>query len=375
MARRPAWVYWLAEQYEALWWAAGALAFFGLGVTLLAHLRPLYVSVTKPVAYRIQGTFSYTASVPDRVFPTGELPTGAPLYLDLTPLVDLRFVATFQAPFPHAVQGRGWLWAEVEDAYGWRRRVMHEEDTFSGDVWDLQGVLPLRTVENLIRDRERFLPVGRDYGIRVGLTLIWSGDLQGHPWRREVSAQWRFRRMEEGFYVLTLKASGDTDPLRPSWDGVVETTERRLNHITLGPWFLSVLLLRRLGWGFLGVGVLALIGLQGWLSWVYQREPEAYYLAYLGRQCLRLEPGPWMWSRDVYVPLRSLSDMSRLAQQFQEPILYVPQGEEHHFFLWLPDVVYTVTLPRPSAREETSSEAVGPEEAGLSPSANPDREE
>ena len=339
--QRPTWVYRLAAQYETLWWVAGAFVFSGLMVTLVAHLKPPYVSVTKPIAYNIRGTLSYTAPISDRVYPLGELPTGAPLYLPLTPQVTLRFVVTFEAPFPHTVQGRGWFWADVEDAYGWRRRVMHEEGTFSGDVWDMQGVLNLRTVEDLIQDRERFLPTGRDYRVRVGLNLFLTGDIQGHPWQRQVNAEWRFRRIAEGFYA---PARPEEERFSLSWDGVVETTERRVNQITLGPWFLPVPLLRRLGWGLLGIGVLGFIGLQGWLSWVYTRAPEAYYMAYLGRQCLRLEPGPWMWSREVYIPLSSLSDLSRLAQQFQEPILYVPQRETHHFFLWLPDVVYFVTL-------------------------------
>ncbi len=373
MRRQSAWVYRIAEQYETLWWATVALVLAGAVVTLVAHVKPLYVSVTKPVAYRIQGTFSYTAPVSDRVFPLGELPTGAPLYLSLTPQVTLRFVAMFEAPFPHNVQGRGWFWAEVEDAYGWRRRVMYEERIFSGDVWDMQGVLDLRTVEALIRDRERFLPVGRDYGVQVGVALTLAGDLQGDPWRQDVSTQWRFRRMDEGLYVLVQRE--DRDLLRPVWDGVVESTEMRLNQITFGPWFLSVLLLRRLGWGLLGAGVLIFIGLQGWLSWVYHREPEAYYMAYLGRQCLRLEPGPWMWSRDVYVPLSSLSDLSRLAQQFQEPILYVPQGKEHHFFLWLPDVVYTVTLQVDAEQEEISLEMSGVGEDETPHRGKPDRKE
>lgn len=331
--------HWVSLYYELFWWLGAGLLIVGLAFLLWGFSKPLTVSVSTPVSYRIQGLLLYSAPVPKEVFPTGWLPTGAPFFADLTSQVTFRFLARFStspSSFPLILQeGRGRMWIEVEDSLGWRRQLLQEEKAWSGDYWVLQVVLPLRELEQILQQRDEIYPPVQSYRVVLSMQSDIKGEMDDMPWQETLEAQWVFSRLSNGIYVLERQ-----DNLKLDWEGTASYEEVLPNQVTLGPWFLKVKDVRRLGLIFSLVGIALLGGLHQWLAWAHHHDPKAYFQASLGRLAIRVEPGPHLWAHGRYIRLNSLNDLVKVAQQFREPILYAVEGQHHSFLVWLPDVVY-----------------------------------
>ncbi len=336
----------VAQAYEILWWLAFALALAGGGMLVWGYTRPLTQRFERTVPYRLVGELYYEASGPPELFPEGRVLPPNPLYVRLSREAMLGFRGEVQSEAPYQVSGQVRLQVGVQDNFGWRY-VLWDETASWQDAWDLRLTLDLKRVEDRIRLHQLRFPEFAQYALWVVAELQAQGQVAGQPIQAVHEQQWSFQRTLEGLYALQRAQEAS---LRPAWEDQVTLVELAPNVVTLGTWSIPVARWRQIGWQVFAAGAVLWGLLQGWLTAMRTHFPRAYYLAALGREAIPVQPGPWLWSHQRYVPLSHLDALVDLAQRYQEPVLYAQEEDQHLFFVWLPDIVYFVREVEPPDR-------------------------
>ncbi|HEX5449540.1 MAG TPA: signal peptidase I [Gaiellaceae bacterium] len=131
--------------------AGGALA---LGLVLLAIGFGSPLRSTAPVnAYSQNGSFSYSAKVlhSDPAYPTGNVSTGQPLFLNDFKDATLSFAYQFQSHLKHSVKGTIAMSALLTSDSTWHRTVtIAPARHFTGDLAVTSGVVDLNELRSLL---------------------------------------------------------------------------------------------------------------------------------------------------------------------------------------------------------------------------------
>jgi signal peptidase I len=184
------------------------------GVAATFVIRPHTVEPTPAPTHT--GSLSYATSVPvDEVYPTGEVDTGDPVFLQLVDRLDIVFRYRTEAPAGTTASAR--VRAELTDGSGWSRTFDVAALTpVLGDSLELTGSLDLAGMRSLVErvTAATGMPAGP-----LGIVVIADVDVDvdGHlsSFRTELPLQ---------LNQLVLRTSADVELVDADGDGIDEVS-------------------------------------------------------------------------------------------------------------------------------------------------------
>ena len=336
-----------------------ALGAFVLGIA--AFRQPIHNQINTPLAYEQQAFFHYTANIPFGIYDSDQVQAGEPIFrlLNNSFFVGLEYV--FISEHPAAINGTYRLLARVSDGSGWKRTLeLTPETAFSGNGFTVAEILTLDKIQGFIDTLER------ETGITRGrYTLSVLSEIKTEGVLNELALQNTFSP-EINFHITNLEVvlqnstNSDQDILNP-----VQTSA--LTHITYEQNRLNILGLRTpvllARWIAVGIGLPAALLLILLLSRLYistQRSELERVRVWYGSMLVEIQDIK-MLKAPRYVEIASIDDLANLAEQDQRPILHLPGGDSHHFFVQTSGQLYHYKLEEEERGAVTITEAEIPD--------------
>ena len=327
------------------------LAIVALGLAALAlyaYSQPAGRTVTVTDAYQQTGTFSYTAAAKrGAAYPDGVVRTGDAVFPRLSRAVRVSFDYRLTSAERADVGGTATLEAVVTDNQGWKRVVpLGAPTTFTGDGTSLTGTLRLDRLRAMTRAFERETGTkATQYSISIAPRINVSGDVGG-------------THVSTGFSpTLPMQLDATRLALGTTQTGEPAAVESRRSGtllrdgpaaLTLGGFSLPVFRARAIG--LLGaealLGAIILIGLPILLE-ARRSEAGAIRVRMGGRlvdvaELPRSSPGGC-------VDLERMSDLSKLAERADIPIMVAESDSRARYGVVVGDVLYRYSTRPPSA--------------------------
>jgi signal peptidase I len=317
-----------------------AVAFALLGMAAL--LRPDMRTVPAEIAYRSEGSFSYSADAPvGPVYSEAKVLTGQPLFLKVVDNVRFRFDYTFATEAEHDVTGTIGLQAILSDDFGWTRSFeLASPKPFKKSAAHIAGDFDLREVGQLIDDLATSTGLPRaSYDLKLVPTVTLTGTVDGRPLNELFAPPLAFdldpyslRLPPAAAPDPTVIAAGSPDRLRPVQEGVVETTRSEPNTMKLLRFDLPVVDLRNIA----ALGLLICIGLL-MASMAAQIRAEDFdnEVDLIGARFKELLVPVRSFKRDeahATVEVTEVDALVRLAEQHERMILHRNDGDGMHSY-------------------------------------------
>jgi signal peptidase I len=206
--------------------AAGTAAVLFAALGAVAFTKPPVSTTTSKVPYTESGKFFYEATAETGpVYPSGQVTTGQPIYMQLVDEVEFGFSYLFQSSAPHKVGGTASLVARLSDGNGWTRDFeLAPEAAWHGGHWTGTGTVKLRPIRELVKQVESSTGVARDfYTLSIIPRVETDGTMNGHHLSTKFAPALGLQvgSLEMQVAPSTDPSSADGDALRPSQGGVV----------------------------------------------------------------------------------------------------------------------------------------------------------
>ncbi|HFC10437.1 MAG TPA: signal peptidase I [Chloroflexi bacterium] len=312
-----------------------------LGV--VAFTRPKVVQAQEPISYTETVAFSYTARAPEGLYDLPQVQPGEPIFTQLTGTITVGCTYRFTAAAPFQLEGTYRLLARVSDATGWKRTLPLTEPTaFQNGTFTAQATLHLEDMRRFIDEFEQITGRRGTYTLAVMAHIETHGTVGGEAFQETFEPMLRFRWNGN---ALVLETSGGVplgekapDPLHIVRQNAIVHTVPRVNTLLILGAHVPVPLARTVS---VVVGGLALVLLGGALYYEHQvveGDPVAQIRLIGGVTTVPLDALPHHTLPVVEVG--SLSDLASLAALHRAPVFHLREGEQVHFWLKTPDVVY-----------------------------------
>ncbi len=311
-----------------------------LGV--MAFIRPATVKVKKPVSYTEAAAFSYTARAPEGLYDLPQVQPGEPIFTELTGTITVSCAYRFTASAPFHLEGTYGLLARVSDATGWKRTLpLTGTQTFQNGGFTAQATLHLEDMRRFIDEFEHITGRHGVYTLAVLAQIETHGTVGGEAFRQTFEPALRFRWNGN---ALVLESSGvpsgekAPDPLHVVRQGSLVREVPQVNTLLILGMHLPVPLARTIA---VVVGGLALALLGG--AFYYERQvlahdPVAQFRLTTGVAAVPL--GALPESAAPVVDIGGMEDLAALAALHRTPVFYLREGEQVHFWVKAPDVLY-----------------------------------
>ena len=130
----------------------GAVAVVLLGLTLLAFTRPTRTPRTHAIPYTQSATFTYHARTsPGPVYPSGDVATGDPIFLQLVHRLNVGFAYRLTGPSTASIRGTVAVRLKLTGPTGWSRTIsLTPARHFRGDQVRTHVVLNLSSLQTML---------------------------------------------------------------------------------------------------------------------------------------------------------------------------------------------------------------------------------
>jgi signal peptidase len=342
--------------------SCAAVGLAAVGVAAYAGTQPSTRTVHRDVGYRAEGAFTYEARVArSPAYPDGRVATGAPVFTELVPDLDVAFAWTMASDRPAVVAGTTSMDMVVSDEAGWSRRfVLQPETPFSGPSAEARGRVDVAELRSLTAAVQEATAVTRTtYSVTVRPTVAFSGTLAGQPVEDSFSPELPMTLEPALLRVLTPTLSGRPDPdagnpLEPATGGSVIESRRVPNEIGIASLQVSPSTVRTPA-----VGVAASLLTLAACLWFLRRRPgteidevEGITGRY-GRWIVDVRHLP---AASGTVSLSSFAGLLRLAEQHERLVLHVASGGGHAFAVHADTVLYRYDVASGEATDTGVSE-------------------
>ena len=305
--------------------AACAVVGFGCLGTL-AWVLPASRAGTAPVGWSQRASITYTASArPGTAYPSGRVVTGDPVFLALSPALDVAVEYRAGADGAHRFGGTRALSATLGTANGWSSDVpLVPAAAFDGDGFVVRARVDLSRIPATVRDvaATTGVPVtGWTLTVRADVRLV--GAVAGQPVAQPLAAVLAFD-MDDHQLRLTsaregARTAGDPDVVR--WDGSVRRPTTTPTTLELGPLRAPTASLRR--WPLAaGVALLPAWALLAARIRRARRRPGG-----ADPDLLRTAPVDLLPGRTV-LDVESLAELTRVAQRYERFVLHSRDGDQ-----------------------------------------------
>jgi signal peptidase I len=312
---------------------ATAAAFLGF----LAYGRPASTSGAQTIAYKQEGTFSYSAPAKDGyVYDKGGARTGQPVFLRLSRAIDFRFTYALKPDAKAQVSGKGRLTAVVKDTNGWSRTIaLGQAKRLDGKTMTLRGRLDLEQLRTLIKRVESATGVLRaGYQVAITPQIDVAGIASGRGFSDHFAPELQFQLDSLQLAPVPAAAGGgvNANPFHPKETGSLELQGTTAQTIRLFTARVEVRSARRIALvgGFLallGASALALLTFRG------RKVSEAERInARHGWSMIPVTPATSSTGR-ASVKVGSMDALVRLAERRDEAVLHAAgDGFDSYFF-------------------------------------------
>jgi len=294
-----------------------------LSLGTLAWVLPASRAGTQPVGWSQSATLGYVATAPrGPAFPTGEVVTGDPVFLALSPTLDVVLEYRATADGPHRFAGTCTLSAVVSTANGWSGDVpLLAPAAFDGDGFRTRARLDLRGIPARIRAVEAAsgVPV-TGYTVTVRADLRPAGTVAGQAVQQPLTTSLAFDMDDRQLRLVTARdgAHAPGDPVVVRWSGSVRRPTTTATELSLGGLQVRTASLRRppLEAGLALLAFCALLAAWAGAAGTRRREERSG----LGPHLLRTGPVAARPERTV-VDVDSLAELVRVAERYERFVL------------------------------------------------------
>jgi hypothetical protein len=329
--------------------ASGVTAFASLGVPVALALicsviaavgwsRNLVSQGSEPVSYHDQVSFSYHASVArSTVYPTGEVATGQPIFLNLVHAIDVTAHFSFATKAPHSpLAGSMAETVTLSNGGGWSRVLQQPPPVkLRSPKTTLNASINLASAAQIVAEVDKATGVpGSTPTIVVTATVVFGGNVLGRPITGRYSPSLTLDLSTyEASLVGQSGASGSTsDPdLRQSKTGSVSKVVFRPASFTVLRHTIRVSAVRWLGDGGVGLSL-------GWalvaLAWgLWRRQDEASLISARYReQLVGVRSSPEDNARPV-VDVVGMPALAKVAETYAAMILDHGHDGTHTYYV------------------------------------------
>ncbi len=302
-------------------------------LALVAFRTPETVAVPQQITYRQRADFAYRARTTPGVYDEAQLRAGDPIFRQLNETFTVQAQYQLQAESDVTAQGTYRLLAQIRDDTGWKRTmVLVPETSFSEPMFTVEGIVNLeqaQTYIDVLEEKTGFR--ANRYYLDVILEVQVTGQLDARPFSASFSPTLRFQYTPLAVYLYEDPfASGN--PLSAVQEGLVRYEEKQPNALHILGVTIPVPVARALGLAIALPSLAVLFWLGADLYRASRRsELERIFLLH-GHQIVQ--------TRDVRfsdtlqpVEVASFTDLAAIAEQQGRPIVHLPDGSLHHFFV------------------------------------------
>lgn len=316
--------------------AAGTAAVLFACLGAFAFTRPLVGTSTSKVPFTELGKFSYEARAEKGpVYPSGELTTGQPIYMQLVDEVTFEFDYSFESSTPHGIRGTGSLLARLSDGNGWTRDFkLAPETSFRGDHWSGSGTVRLGPIRSLVHQVETSTGIARDF---YTLSIVPRVDVEGTMSGRDLSTKFapnlalQVGALEIQVAPTTDPATAEGDALHPSQGGFVAAPIVSQGSLSLPGLSLDVGKARWIGVTGLALAVILLALVAFVLDDGAHDEPARIKAAFgklmIPVESVTVDPGA------AHVQVGEVEVLAALARRYDRAILHQQQDDVHRYVL------------------------------------------
>jgi signal peptidase I len=299
----------------------GALIVFTV-LTVVAFVKPTSGPVPHSIPYRQSGAFSYDGRAKSGpTYASGRVTTGAPIFTQLVDELDVGFRYRFESSATHAVNGIGWLTAQVTSSNGWKSTLMLQpKKVFSGDSVKLSGAMNLKYLIDLTNRVQAATGVSMGYSLTVTPHVRVAGATGGVPMRTSFSPTYEFA------FASTELQPLSTSVVAPTQSGAATTSIVHAARAGVAGISLKVSTLRLIA----AIGLTAVIALL--LGYIFGMggglEPASTVPYRIRRLLISVDKIDWDHDAPV-VDMPSLEELASVAERYERAVLHtVNQAEE-----------------------------------------------
>lgn len=318
----------------------GVLLAGGLILGLIAFRAPRTLQIPEQITYQESVDFSYSAHVSENVYDESLIQPGEPIFRKLndTFTVHVRYQLTTSAAAE--VTGTYRLLARISDDTGWKRTTeLVGETPFSGTSFQAEGVVDLNHIQAYIDalEEETDFQANRYY-LDIILETQTQGTLDGHPLQTRFSPTLKFQFSPLEVHLVQNALENDT-PLQPSQGSLITYEQTVPNSLHILGLALPVDTARGLAL-LIALPSLIALALNGYAFYKTSRQSELGRIRLLyGHQIIQARD--MQFRTDLQpVEVASIEDLAMLAEQDEKPIIYLPEGSLHHFFVQSENQIY-----------------------------------
>jgi signal peptidase I len=308
---------------EMALYTLGFIALVFLGLSIFAFSRPATRTVDK-IKYQQTGVFFYSASVIPGIYDTEMVRSGEPVFPKLTCSINVGFVYNLVGDQLQEISGSQQLNAYVSDAQsGWQRTIpLQAETTFSGNSYSTTAALDLCQVQTLVDS------VGQETGFRPStyiLTIIPHVAINAKAAGQNLSDTFEPKlvfNFDKVHFYLAGGSKPETDPLRTSKDGLMNTTATQANTVSALGFEFNVIDLRILGLVGLGFALFGLLILGWYIFNTAQSSQEALIRIKYGALIMEVYDRGFE-SVSPVIDVATIDDLAKLAERQNTMILHM----------------------------------------------------
>ncbi len=320
---------WFTGLVEPALFILGFITLASLILGFFAYLNPAQIEKTEYLPYQQVGVFSYGAQAPAGLYDAQQIQSGAPVFTKINCAVDIQYTYLLSAQDLGPVKGTAQLTAELSDpGSGWKRSfLLSQPAEFSEPTFTTSGKLDFCRMQAVAAEMETQTGVSPNfYIVTVRPEARVEGTLSGLPFTPEFQPELRFQL--DRLHAFVLRENEETDPLRPSQEGLFEFRYPAANQLKAFGLAIDVPKARILSL----IGLAISLGLLALLAWLVNRaarqNPAALYKMKYGAMLVDVQAGRSPASQRA-IDVASMDDLARLAERSNAVILHEASGSQH----------------------------------------------
>jgi len=318
---------------EGMFFVLGLLAFASLVLGFFVFTRPLWRTVADNVNYQQTGTFSYSGLAPLGIYDSTKIPSGQPVFPNLTCILNLQFTYTLVGDELQDISGTHQLMVQVsEDISSWQRTIPVEQAiSFSGNSYTTDTIINLCQVEALVetmQQKTEFQSTYYSFVIIPSVTI--SGKVAGRDLQDTFEPRLVFRFDQLHFFLA--REDPQADPLSPSKTGILKGFRTEANTFSLLGKEFIVSGMRTYALIGLGLSLVGMLSLGLFIFTVARRSQESFALMKYGSMLIEVQDKD-VEMLDRVIDVITLDDLARLAARNNATILHQARLGFHYYLV------------------------------------------
>ena len=318
---------------EGMFFVLGLLAFASLVLGIFAFTRPLQRTVADNVNYQQTGTFSYSGLAPLGIYDSTKIPSGQPVFPNLTCILNLQFTYTLVGDELQDISGTHQLMVQVsEDISGWQRTIPVEQAiSFSGNSYTTDTIINLCQVEALVETMQQKTEFQSNYYSFVIIPSVTiSGKVAGRELQDTFEPRLVFRFDQLHFFLA--REDPQADPLSPTKTGILKGFRTEANTFSLLGKEFIVSGMRTYALIGLGLSLAGMLLLGIFIFTVTRRSQEALVQMKYGSMLVEVHDGR-LETPARMIDVAAMDDLAKLAERHNSTILHQTRPGFHYYLV------------------------------------------